>query len=228
MRLDNIHAVVTDIEGTTSSLSFVKDVLFPYARERLGDFVRTHARDPQVGQLLQDVRDQVGAELDVEAIIDQLNAWIDADKKITPLKALQGLLWEKGYEQGDFQGHIYADAYQQLNSWHERGISLYVYSSGSVYAQKLLFGHTEYGDLNYLFTDYFDTRIGAKVEAAAYGEIIRIIGQDGGNVLFLSDIEAELDAAKSAGLHGCWLMREGAIDPQARHPQVGDFYAIEI
>jgi enolase-phosphatase E1 len=228
MRLDNIRAVVTDIEGTTSSLSFVKEVLFPYAREHLGDYVHAHAGEPQVAQLLQDVRHQAGAELDVEGIIDQLNAWIDADKKITPLKALQGLLWEKGYQQGDFRGHIYADAYQQLQAWHGRGIALYVYSSGSVYAQKLLFGHTEYGDLNYLFTDYFDTRIGAKVDATAYREIVRVIGQPAENILFLSDIEAELDAAKSAGLHSCWLLREGEPDSQATYPQVKDFQGIEI
>jgi len=228
MRLHNVGAVVTDIEGTTSSLSFVKDVLFPYARERLGDFVRAQAQDNRVAPLLRDVCAAAGEELDTDGIVRQLQQWIDQDKKITPLKTLQGLLWEKGYQQGDFSGHIYADAKQQLQAWHERGIALYVYSSGSVYAQKLLFGHSDYGDLNYLFSDYFDTRIGAKVDAASYHEIVRAIGQDAGTILFLSDIAAELDAAKTAGMQTLWLVRQGELDERAAHPQVRDFQQIEI
>ena len=167
-----IKAIVTDIEGTTSSLSFVKDVLFPYARKRIRDFVHCHAEDPAVVSQLNDVRLEAGEDLDIDGIASQLIQWIDADKKITPLKALQGMIWEAGYKNGDFKGHIYKDAYDCLKAWHAEGIRLYVYSSGSVYAQKLLFGHTEYGDLNPLFSGYFDTRIGAKVDTQSYQNIL--------------------------------------------------------
>ena len=222
-----IKAVVTDIEGTTSSLSFVKDVLFPYARRHMAEYVRQHTDDSKVAKLLDDVRDVVGKNLDLQEIIKQLEKWIDEDRKITPLKALQGLLWETGYRQGDFTGHIYPDAREQLEHWRARGILIYVYSSGSVYAQKLLFGYTEYGDLNGLFSGYFDTRVGAKSDSASFEKIAHEIGVDPGEILFLSDIEAELDAAKQAGMQTCWLVREGDIDAAARHRQVADFNAID-
>jgi enolase-phosphatase E1 len=223
-----VKAIVTDIEGTTSSLSFVKDVLFPYAREHMGEYLRCHAEDGTITSHINDVRLEAGEDLDLEGVIAQLEQWIDEDKKITPLKALQGLLWEKGYRDGDFRGHIYADAKDNLEKWQAQGIALYVYSSGSVYAQKLLFGHTEYGDLNTLFSGYFDTQVGAKVETASYAHIAEAIGCAPEEILFLSDIEAELDAARAAGLQTCWLLREDSVDPNAAHTQVPDFDAITV
>lgn len=223
-----IKAVVTDIEGTTSSLSFVKDVLFPYARKRIGDYVRSHAEESKIAPLINDVRMEAGKDLDLEGVIQQLERWIDEDKKVTALKSLQGLLWESGYQQGDFQGHIYDDARQKLEQWHQQGIKLYVYSSGSVYAQKLLFGFTAFGDLNYLFSGYFDTRIGAKIESDSYRNIVREIGTDASEILFLSDIEAELNAARDAGLQTCWLVRDGEPSAKAAHQQVKDFNAINL
>lgn len=223
-----IRAIVTDIEGTTSSIRFVHEVLFPYARKHMTEFVRTHAEDAKVAAYLDDVRREVGKDLDLAGVIAQLIAWIDADKKVTPLKALQGLIWEKGYQDGDFHGHIYADAYENLKKWHARGIALYVYSSGSVYAQKLLFGHTEYGDLTPLFSGYFDTKIGAKADAASYQTIVRELKLPAEDILFLSDVQAELDAAKSAGMQTCWLVREGDIEMNAPHTQVADFDAIKL
>lgn len=223
-----IKAIVTDIEGTTSSLSFVKDVLFPYARAHLAEYVHAHAEDPQVATLLDDVRKEVGQALDTEQVIDQLIEWIDADKKITPLKALQGLIWEAGYRNTDFHGHIYADAEQCLRRWQQQGIKLYVYSSGSVYAQKLLFGHTEYGDLTPLFSGYFDTHIGAKTETAAYQHIVQELGLAANEILFLSDIEAELAAANAAGLQTCWLVRDSELRNDAPYTQVKDFNAIKL
>lgn len=222
-----IRAIVTDIEGTTSSLSFVKEVLFPYARKRLPDFVRAHAGDAAVKPLLDDVRREAGQpDRDLEGVISQLIAWIDADAKVTPLKALQGLVWEAGYRDGDFHGHIYPDAVEALRRWKAQGIALYVYSSGSVHAQKLLFGHTEYGDLTPLFSGYFDTRIGAKTEAASYRRILEALGLPGDQVLFLSDIVAELDAAASAGMQTIQLVREGSVGA-GPHRQVADFGAID-
>ena len=218
-----IRAVVTDIEGTTSSLSFVKEVLFPYARAHLARYVAAHAHEPNVRALLDDANREAGGGLDDAGIVAQLERWIDEDRKVTPLKSLQGLIWEAGYRNGDFKGHIYADAAAQLRAWHARGIKLYVYSSGSVYAQKLLFGHTAYGDLTPLFSGYFDTRVGAKQEPDSYRRIAAEIGLAPRSILFLSDIRGELDAALAAGMSTAWLVRDGALDTAPAHRQVQNF-----
>jgi enolase-phosphatase E1 len=224
-----IRAVLTDIEGTTSSLSFVKEVLFPYARAHLAAFVRDHAQDPRVTRQLDAVRREAGdSALSQQAVIDQLIAWIDADRKITPLKALQGMIWENGYRNSDFQGHIYADAVQSLRDWQARGLSLYVYSSGSVQAQKLLFAHTGFGDLTPLFDGYFDTTMGGKQDAGSYRAIAAAIGVAPAEILFLSDVRAELDAAAAAGCRTVWLVREDTPDLRAIHHQVRDFRDIDI
>ncbi|MCF7964327.1 MAG: acireductone synthase [Methylobacter tundripaludum] len=221
-----IKAIVTDIEGTTSSILFVKDVLFPYARANLADYVQRHASDPQVRALLEDVCTEVGEQLSTGQIIDQLIQWIDEDKKVTPLKSLQGLIWEAGYRQGDFKGHVYSDAAEKLKAWKSQGLDLYVYSSGSVHAQKLLFGHTEYGDLTPLFSGYFDTHIGGKKDRASYDNIAVQLGIPANQLLFLSDIKEELDAAKAAGFQTIWLTRDSTPDPQAEHRQVNSFEQI--
>jgi enolase-phosphatase E1 len=220
------RAIVTDIEGTTSSIRFVHDVLFPYARERMAGFVRAHAEEPQVAAELDAVRREAGVALDLDGVIQQLIAWIDADRKSTPLKALQGMIWEAGFRNGDFTGHVYADAVRHLRDWHARGISLYVFSSGSVQAQRLLFGHSDAGDLTSLFSGFYDTRIGAKRDASAYSAIAADIGLAPADILFLSDIEGELDAARSAGMQTRWLVRDAEPDPAAAHRQVMDFDAI--
>ena len=224
-----IRAIVTDIEGTTSSLSFVKDVLFPYARAHMAAFVREHAQDPDVALQLEAVRREAGdAALKQEAVIEQLIVWIDQDRKITPLKALQGMIWEEGYRRGDFQGHVYPDAARTLRDWNARGLDLYVYSSGSVQAQKLLFGHTGFGDLTPLFAGYFDTNVGGKLEVGSYRAIAMSIGLVPAEILFLSDVCAELDAAAAAGCRTRWLVRGGVPDPNAAHLQVRDFGDITI
>ncbi|MCG6976543.1 MAG: acireductone synthase [Acidiferrobacterales bacterium] len=223
-----IKAIVTDIEGTTSSLSFVKDVLFPYAREHLADFVHQHKDDASVRELLDQANVEAGGGLDDDKVLDQLIRWIDEDRKVTPLKSLQGLIWEQGYRNGDYTGHIYADAVNKLRQWHELGIRLYVYSSGSIYAQKLLFAHTDYGDLTPLFSGYFDTHIGHKQEPESYQEIARELDLPSEEILFLSDIRQELDAARAAGMQTCWLVREQAPDPEADHPQFSSFDTISF
>jgi len=223
-----IKAIVTDIEGTTSSISFVHEVLFPYARAHIAEYVRAHANDPQVTVHLNDVRREAEQDLDLDGVIVQLIQWIDQDKKVTPLKALQGLIWEKGYRERDFHGHIYPDAYAQLSHWHAAGIKLYVYSSGSVYAQKLLFGHTEYGDLNNLFSGYFDTAIGAKQAAESYRRILAQLNLAGKQVLFLSDVEQELAAAAEAGMQTYWLVRDAIPKQGASFHQVNSFNEIRF
>lgn len=223
-----IKAIVTDIEGTTSSLSFVKEVLFPYARANLAGYIHRHVDEPQVQTLLNDARAEAGAELTIEQLIAQFIQWIDDDKKVTPLKSLQGLIWEAGYRQGDFKGHIYPDAAGYLKTWKSQGLDLYVYSSGSVYAQKLLFAHTDYGDLTPLFSGYFDTHIGGKKESQSYRNIADQIAVPAEQLLFLSDIKEELDAAHEAGFNTCWLIRDGAVDSQAAHRQVSEFGQIKL
>lgn len=222
-----IQAILTDIEGTTSSLSFVKDVLFPYARRHLAEYVASQRDNPDVRRCLDEVRALAGAELTDAQVIEQLLRWIDEDRKITPLKTLQGMIWAEGYKSGAFQGHVYDDAVEKLRAWQQRGLRLFVYSSGSVYAQKLIFGHTAFGDLTPLFEGYFDTTIGGKREADSYRKIASAIKAPPQDILFLSDIKEELDAATAAGMQTVWLVRDGVIDPQAPHRQIKNFTAIE-
>ena len=223
-----IKAIVTDIEGTTSSLSFVKEVLFPYARANLADYVRNHKDEPQIKSVLEESCKEVGAELDTGQSIAQLIQWLDEDKKVTPLKSLQGLIWEAGYQKGDFSGHIYPDAAANLKAWKAKGLDLYIYSSGSVHAQKLLFAHTEYGDLTPLFSGYFDTHIGGKKEQESYCKIAKQLGIPADQILFLSDIKEELDAAKAAGFQTLWLIRDNKADPQAEHRQINSFDLVAL
>lgn len=223
-----IRAIVTDIEGTTSSLSFVKDVLFPYARRHLAAFVREHAAEPAVRAELAATGEAAGRALNDDEAVSQLLCWIDEDRKITPLKALQGMIWEAGYRRGDFRGHVYEDAARRLRAWKEHGLALYVFSSGSVQAQKLLFGYSDFGDLTPLFSGYFDTAIGAKREAESYRRIAQRIGTAPGEILFLSDIREELDAARAAGFATCWLVRDGAPPNDPPHPVARDFDAIAV
>jgi enolase-phosphatase E1 len=223
-----IRAIVTDIEGTTSSLSFVKDVLFPYARQRIGTYVHEHVAQPDVRAQLDAVSTVVGRPLTDDTAIAQLVHWIDEDKKITPLKVLQGMIWEAGYRNGDFQGHVYDDAVRQLHEWKDLGLALYVFSSGSVHAQKLLFGYSTFGDLTPLFSDYFDTTIGSKRETGAYRHIAKTIGIPASEILFLSDTREELDAAQAAGLHTCWLVRDGALPDNTSHPVARNFSEVAL
>ena len=223
-----IKAIITDIEGTTSSLAFVKEVLFPYARANLAAYVRLNAAEPQVKAALEESCKEAGAELDTGQLITQLIQWIDEDKKVTPLKSLQGLLWEAGYQAGAFKGHIYKDAAAHLKAWKAKGLDLYIYSSGSVHAQKLLFAHTEYGDLTPLFSGYFDTRIGGKKDQESYEKIAQQIDIPANQLLFLSDIKEELDAAKAAGFKTLWLTRDSTPDPQAEHTQISSFDGVVL
>ena len=225
----SIRTILTDIEGTTSSISFVKDVLFPYARKRLPAFVVTHADKPEVQHWLQEAaREAELVSASEQEIIDLLIGWIDVDRKSTALKALQGMIWADGYKDADFRAHIYADAARCLQKWATSGLGIYVYSSGSRPAQKLLFENTEAGDLTGLFSGYFDTETGAKREAESYARIARAIGIAPSEILFLSDIAEELDAARAAGLRTTLVARDAAGCPaDAQHLCVTDFEQID-
>ena len=207
-----IKAVVTDIEGTTSSISFVHDVLFPYASRKLSDFVHAHQDEVDVRQLLLETRTEAGEpDADIDRTVEILLQWIQQDRKATPLKALQGLIWEQGFNNGDFTGHVYEDAVRNLQAWHQSGIELYVYSSGSVHAQQLLFGHSDAGSLLHLFKGYFDTNIGHKREVTSYQAIAESISLPAEQILFLSDIVEELDAARDAGMQTIQLVRDDNV-----------------
>ncbi|WP_395681537.1 acireductone synthase [Dokdonella sp.] len=224
-----ITTILTDIEGTTSSIRFVKDVLFPYARERLPAFVVTHADDPDVQHWLHEAAKEAGlVSAGQQELIDLLIEWIDADRKSTALKALQGMIWKDGYASGEYRAHVYPEVAARLGAWHAAGKRLYVYSSGSVPAQKLFFAHTEAGDLGPLFSGYFDTETGPKREAESYRRIAHAIGAAPGEILFLSDIVEELDAAAAAGLHTTQIARPPSTCPSVgTHGCVADFDSVE-
>jgi enolase-phosphatase E1 len=223
-----IRAILTDIEGTTSSISFVKDVLFPYAWQQLPGYVAAHRDEPEVRRWLDATAADAGlAHDDEDGIVATLLAWIDEDRKATPLKALQGMIWKDGYANGAYRAHVYPEVAARLSAWKAQGLPLYVYSSGSVAAQKLFFRYSEAGDLTPLFGGYYDTEIGGKREAASYARIAADIGVAPADILFLSDIVEELDAARAAGLATTWLCRAPLACPaDARHPCVADFDAI--
>ena len=227
--MTSIRAILTDIEGTTSSISFVKDVLFPYARERLPAFVVTHADKPEVQHWLQEAAREEGlVSASEQEIIEMLIGWIDIDRKSTALKALQGMIWADGYGEANFRGHIYADAARCLQKWSASGLSLYVYSSGSRQAQKLLFRNSEAGDLTPVFSGYFDTETGPKRDSASYARIAEAIALAPAEILFLSDVVEELDAARTAGMRTILLARGADGCPAtSAHPCVTNFDAID-
>jgi enolase-phosphatase E1 len=193
-----IRAILTDIEGTTSSIAFVTDTLFPYARARLADYVAEHGGD-----------------------LAQLLGWMDADAKEPVLKDIQGRIWGEGYADGTLQGHVYPDAVAGLRRWHAAGLALYVFSSGSVAAQKLIFGNSGAGDLTPLFSGYFDTTTGPKRDAASYTKIAEVIGMAAGNILFLSDTFEEAVAARAAGMVALLIDRESGTGDIATFDEVG-------
>ena len=222
--------ILTDIEGTTSSIRFVHDVLFPYSRERIGDYVRAHAGDPAVRDAIAATAREGGVDAgDLDAVVRVLLGWIDEDRKATPLKTLQGLVWKEGYERGAFVAHVYDDAVETLRRFRDEGRRIYVYSSGSIAAQKLFFAHTAHGDLTPWFDGYFDTTIGGKREIDSYRRIAEAIGEAPDRIAFYSDIEAELDAARGAGLATRWLRRDadGPLPPASTHPAAARFDAFD-
>jgi enolase-phosphatase E1 len=227
------RAILTDIEGTTSAIAFVKDVLFPYALRELPAFVRENAGDPALRHWLDAAALDIGGVVSDECIVELLQDWIREDRKHTALKGLQGMLWKAGYENGDFRGHVYPDAADGLRAWHAAGMPLYVYSSGSVDAQKLLFSHSEAGDLAPLFAGHFDTQIGGKRDPDSYRRIATAMGLPAGDILFLSDVVDELDAARLAGLR-TWLVDRRTDYPVPRvgtdthgHPRATSFADIQ-
>lgn len=213
MTIQRPKFILTDIEGTTSSISFVADELFPYFRENISDLLALKDRlvvNEAFEETVQLAKSEDGETLSTdEEIIDKLYKWSVEDRKITPLKTLQGVLWDAGYRDGELKGHVYPEVAANLKNWKEQGINLGVFSSGSVAAQKLIFGYSIAGDLTPYFSYYFDTNTGGKREAATYAKIAEELQIDPSEILFLSDISEELEAADSKGYQTVQLARDG-------------------
>lgn len=207
-----VRAILTDIEGTTSSIGFVHDVLFPYARQHMEDFLnKQYLKNDVVTEQVRIIANEHGLqEDDLDAVCAQLQEWMRIDAKETPLKTIQGLIWKTGYKRGNLKGHVYPDVANVLWGWQSEGIDLYVYSSGSVEAQRLIFRYSMAGDLTRLFSGFFDTRTGSKRDVASYLNIVSEIGRPAQEILFLSDVPAELESACKAGMQVTQLVRNGS------------------
>lgn len=230
-----IEALLLDVEGTTTPVRFVYEVLFPFAREALEDFLRRHAEDQGVLRNLERLRREHRG--DVERGLDPPRwergcaayaRWlIDRDRKSGPLKSLQGRIWEEGYARGELRGRVYPDVPRALARWNGQGREVHVYSSGSVLAQRLLFRHALPGDLTGHIRGYFDTGVGPKKEPESYRQIAARLGRPPERLLFVSDSVDELDAAREAGLATALSVREGAAPPDGeRYPVVRSFDAL--
>jgi enolase-phosphatase E1 len=224
--------VLLDVEGTTSTIAFVHTVLFPYADAHLDAYVASHRDDPDVAEAMREAARLAGldAAANDAAVLAYLHAWIAEDRKATPLKTLQGLIWAEGYARTGLRGHVYPDAAAGLRRWHDAGLRLYVYSSGSVEAQRVLFAHSDQGDLSALFSGNFDTTTGPKRESRSYAAIAAAVGDAAREIVFLSDVDAELDAARDAGMQTVRLLRPADTPPGATttHPSAVSFDEIDV
>ncbi|KAK0413362.1 hypothetical protein QR680_006758 [Steinernema hermaphroditum] len=221
-RMASFKALVLDIEGTTSSISFVKDELFPYVYNNVETYLKNKCADDRLLPLVELSNAEAEADSDIKKIAEDatkevkvdcltrnIRTWIDKDKKLTAMKQLQGEMWKDAYEQNLVKGHVYDDVLPVLQKLHDSGIPIYIYSSGSVQAQKLLFGYSVAGDMTKVLSGYFDTNVGYKQESSSYAKIAENIKQDPAKILFLTDVEKEAYAAKEAGFQSKLVLREG-------------------
>ena len=220
-----VEALLLDIEGTTTPIDFVYKVLFPYAKEHARSFLTTHQSLPAVREDIAGLLEENASDLKqgnspptiegsttnaaIESVASYVSWLIDRDRKTTPLKSLQGKIWEEGYRNGELRSRVFEDVAPAFERWLAQGKKIYIYSSGSVLAQKLLFGSTEAGDLTPLISGYFDTNIGAKKESESYRRIARELNLKGSSIMFVSDVVDELDAAASVGFQTVLCVRPG-------------------
>jgi enolase-phosphatase E1 len=232
--------LLLDIEGTTTSIDFVYKTLFPFASAHVESFLYRHAAEPEIKRLMSELR----AEQAADAAKDpQIGVWmrgtaeeeivtasvyvrhlIAQDRKVTSLKTLQGMIWEEGFKSGELKGHVYEDVPRAFARWREAGKKIAIFSSGSLQAQRILFGNSVAGDLTKNIEAYFDTTTGPKREAASYAAIAKELGVGADNVLFVSDVRAELDAAHKAGMQTALMTRPGAVRSNgSEHPSIESF-----
>jgi enolase-phosphatase E1 len=235
-----------DIEGTTTPIDYVYKILFPYARARVDDYLDKHAATEEVHAIIAALAEEHAAdtrnalappplsddspEENLRSIKAYVHWLMDRDRKSTPLKSLQGIIWESGYQNGEIRSQVFEDVPPNLKRWHELDKIICIFSSGSVLAQKLLFAYTSAGDLTKFIRDYFDTRIGSKTDMDSYRQIARALEITPSAIIFVSDVSAELDAARHAGMQTLLCMRPGnhPQPPTSAHEVIKDFDAIHI
>lgn len=214
-----VRVVLLDIEGTTTPIAFVHERLFGYIRSHLSNYVARHWNDPPVRGVIRQLNDEralegSGAITDPDTLLRVVHELMNRDRKSGGLKTLQGLIWEDGYQAGELRGEVWDDVPVAMRQWRSDGREIAIYSSGSELAQRRLFESTAAGDLTPLITAFFDTRVGAKVESDSYTKIAHALGQPASSILFVSDVTAELRAARAAGLETVLSVRPGN-SPQA-------------
>ncbi|MGE3611398.1 MAG: acireductone synthase [Bacteriovoracaceae bacterium] len=216
-----IKLYLFDIEGTTTDINFVHKVLFPYAAERIENFVKENSNNPIIANAIEAVKKTVLEEekknIQLNEVIEKLLYWIKTDRKHGVLKEIQGLIWDHGYANKDFQGHVYSDVEPFFSYLKEHHALIGIYSSGSVHAQKLIFGNSLVGDLTPYISYYFDTKIGGKREKSSYLEISKSVGLAPNEIHFFSDIPEELEAAASAGFKVTQLLRDNNLSSKFDH-----------
>jgi len=240
---EQVRLLLLDIEGTTTPVDFVYKTLFPYASQKLETFLREHERNPEIRNLMEEMREQ--QELDLrnglepppwksDSEEERLRAcvayglWlIERDSKCTPLKLLEGKIWQRGYECGEIKGEVYADVPAAFERWKRQKRIICIYSSGSALAQRLLFRSTSYGDLTDHISLYFDTRVGAKAEPDSYCRIAGSFAHRPERFLFISDALKEIEAARGAGMRTLLCERLEQSDAAGGRPDaIHDFQGI--
>lgn len=222
-----IRAVLLDIEGTVGPVSFVHEVLFPYAEERVRDYVLMRYEEPEMREIIERLYREYQHEKepapawvaveDEEGAVSYLEWLMERDRKSTALKEVQGLIWESGFESGELKGALFSDVPEALSRWTQAGLKVAIFSSGSVLAQKLYFKYSEFGDLSGLLNGHFDTTTGPKREADSYLTIATSLRLPAEEILFVSDVPEELEAANNAGMEVRLALRPGN-KPVGEHP----------
>lgn len=235
-----IKSILLDIEGTVSPVSFVYDVLFPFARERAKEFLHKHWQEPMVQTALEYMAKDAGFESTriwfekesgkpEEIVLKEVYRLMDSDVKATGLKELQGLIWKSGYDEKQLISELYDDVPDMLSQWHQNGYDISIYSSGSIGAQKTFFKNTRYGDMTKFLNAHFDTTSGSKKESTSYNTISKNLGKNQDAILFLSDIVDELDAAFQAGMKTALVVRQGnSPQPENNHQSIKSLAELDL
>jgi enolase-phosphatase E1 len=232
-----MKAILLDIEGTTTPIDFVQNTLFPYAKARVTGFVEDNfdGLKIELAELAaehEEDKDYTGEFRpdSPNSVAEYLKFLIDNDRKSTPLKSIQGMIWQNGYENGELQSPVFDDVPSAFKRWKDGGKAIAIYSSGSMLAQKLLFKHTDHSDLTEFIDSYFDTNIGHKRETESYRAIAEEMNTNAGEILFVSDVLAELDAAQKAGMQTALAIREGnaEITGEHSHPVIHSFGELPV
>jgi enolase-phosphatase E1 len=231
--MPNWQAVLLDIEGTVTPISFVHEILFPYAREHVNNYLSQHLQQPEVQADIQKLREEQANDAEelrqppidsIDTAVTYVNRLIDLDRKSPALKSLQGKIWKAGYEDGSLKSPVYPDVVEAFERWRDVGITINIFSSGSVLAQQLLFAHTDAGDLTRYIDQYFDTSVGKKIDPQSYLAIAANLSFNPSQILFVSDVVAELDATKAAGIQTRLCIRPGnPPQPASQYQSIASF-----